>query len=786
MNLPGLPPSIDSIESGVVLQWRGGRALRLIACTPDILRVSLSPDGSFATGGLERYGFIRTDWPEIGYEISIGDVAATLRTDAMMARARLNDGALSVRAGGRPLLREYGSAWSGPDGFGARFNLRPDERFIGLGDQTRDRLEHRGHRGRMWIRDVLSYTPVPFFMSSRGFGVFVNSTWRHVFDMGATSDKWFGFAGEQGHLDYFIINGPSYAEILDRYTDITGKPYIPPAWSFGLWFICHTEANARDMMDDCLRFRDRDIPCDVIGLEPGWMEHNYDFTLDKRWHPERFSIPSYCPNGPHNFLNAAVRMGYKPMLWLCCDYDLSLEEEALVGAEPRPAPSTLSEKIVAAFEQDEHLSAERRMDTQTRPGEPWFSHLKQFIDQGVELFKQDGANQVLDHPDRRWGNGMDDEEMHNLYPLLYSRQMHQGFRQHTGRRATCFTPSGYAGLQRWTGTWAGDTGGGPKPLVSMLNLSLSGHSLMTCDMEVTSKEGIHFGFLQPWAQLNSWNYWRQPWYQGSELESTFSFYDHLRYCLLPYLYTMAHVAHRTGMPILRAMPLMYPDDPASYEALNQYMLGESLLISAFDQRVHLPAGDWFDLWTGASYTGPVDLQYEPPDGRGGGLFMKAGSALPFTADFAAASGSGGHIGTATRHGGWSSIGWLVAPGGDCEGLLVEDDGMTYAYEDGCVCDTKVAWLQRECLGRLVIHPCDATAHRPPDGRGYCVRVIAGSEPAEVLLDGEALPRDAECGNAWAFGTGLPAPHDVLSVAHLAITLPDVGAGGCEITIVPER
>lgn len=114
------------------------------------------------------------------------------------------------------------------------------------------------------------------------------------------------------------------------------------------------------------------------------------------------------------------------------------------------------------------------MDPYTKVDEPWFEHLKKFVDQGARCFKLDGANQIVDHPDRKWGNGMDDEEMHNLYPLIYGKQMSQGYADYTGRRSMIYSASGYAGIQRFCASWAGDTGGGPKPLATCSTMAIPG------------------------------------------------------------------------------------------------------------------------------------------------------------------------------------------------------------------------------------------------------------------------------------------------------------------------
>jgi alpha-glucosidase len=145
---------------------------------------------------------------------------------------------------------------------------------------------------------------------------------------------------------------------------------------------------------------------------------------------------------------------------------------------------------------------------------------------------------------------MTDEEMHNLYPVIYAKQMAQGFENHTRRRSMIYSAGGYAGVQQYVATWAGDTGGA-KPLASMLNLAFSGHSNHSCDMNVSDVEGIHFGFLQTWVQENNWDYWYQPWLLKEEHTAAFRQYDQLRYRLLPYLYSAAAEAALTGYPVSR-------------------------------------------------------------------------------------------------------------------------------------------------------------------------------------------------------------------------------------------
>ncbi|MBD3183492.1 DUF5110 domain-containing protein, partial [Candidatus Poribacteria bacterium] len=512
-------------------------------------------------------------------------------------------------------------------------------------------------------------------------------------------------------------------ELINHYTEIAGKPHLLPLYGYGLTFVCNQQANAREMLDDCLNFRREGIPCDLVGLEPGWMSEHYDFTINKQWHPERFYIPHWSPKGSHTFLGAASRLGFKISLWLCCDYDLSYAEEALIPKEEEP-----QDRHHDDFEKDEHLGhAPLRMDKLTKPDEPWFEHLKKFVDQGVSAFKMDGANQVNEHPDRMWGNGMTDEEMHNLYPTLLNKQMSLGFKEHTGKRAMIYSSGGYAGIQRYSATWAGDTGGGSGPLTSMLNHGLSGHSNTSCDMDVFSHQGIHFGFLMPWSQLCSWAYWRHPWLLEEKSLEVFKYYARLRYRLLPYIYSMAHIASRTGMPIMRSMNLMFPDDPECENRISQYMFGESFLTGAFTDTIYLPEGKWFDFWSGEVYTGKQELKCNIPEDRGGPLFVRSGAIIPNWPEM-------DYVG----HKPVNKIDLHVYSAGKSSFTLYEDDGISYDYLDGAVATTLIENSFNNGLMELTIHTRKGSYKGMPENRCYDLYIHAIGKPSSVLVDNKLL------------------------------------------------
>ncbi|MCK9412893.1 MAG: DUF5110 domain-containing protein [Prolixibacteraceae bacterium] len=625
--------SDGTVHNFLQKDFYNGSDIRITFLKENIIRIQLiTQGGKFNETGLNRYGFIQDlNTGQLNVNISRLKNGFSAETSRLKIKGNGLTGEIVVTdpQGKKILLKQIDADLKQNSGK-VVFRADKSENWIGFGDQSRERLYHRGFIADCYVRNVKSYIPVPFFMSTLGVGVLVNTTKRIVFDMCKSDTDRYSWSDESGNLDYYVIVGEGYHELLDSYTELTGKPKLPPEWAFGLWYVCRTQANDYEAVNDALNFRREGIPCDVIGLEPGWMEKDYDFSTMKKWNNQRFPIPYYALNGPYNFINSIKRMGFKVELWLCNDYDLTHEEERRINRN-KAGSFEKHPKVggVHDLEVDEHLAQPKYLDNMTKREEPWFDHLKKFVDQGIDFFKQDGANQVNDHPDRLWGNGMPDAEIHNLYPLLYARQMYEGFKTYTNRRPVVFTPCGWTGFQSWAGTWTGDTGGRLATLGAMLNTSIIGHAWSTNDMEVTQKEGIHFGYLQPWSQINSWNYFRMPWIQGAELLAMHKYYGQLRSRLIPYLYSWANYSTKTGWPMLVPLTLEFPDDNNCRENLHQYLLGRDLMVGIYNRDMYFPAGKWKDYWTGEVITGLQEKKITWPDDRGGSLYIRSGGIVPF-------------------------------------------------------------------------------------------------------------------------------------------------------------
>ena len=637
------------------LKLRSGQKMRIDVCSDRIFRVRVTPADTFAESLLERYGLLKTDWEPVqvtqrneGGVVVLGTPACRIRIDRKDGRISVTDlkgnailREASYLAPGAPLITALGQSLN--EKFqkprrdeaiigdttknGAQqqqtevgdmsrnsilsFTLADDERFYGGGSTSRDHIQHRGEVLRMWASYQIAEAPIPFMMSSAGWGVFDNTTVRSYFDVARYDKERLLIYNTAPGADFYVMVGGSMPQTLGLYTSLTGRAYVLPRWMYGLSFGGHMQENQFEMMDDAVRFRTEKVPCDVMWIEPQWMSKYYDFSTEKSWNyklfpPEGYWVEKQFPKHEWktSFVGRLHGLGYKLGLWLCIDHDQSIVEEDIIAArEGRPQ----SDK------------------------EHWFDHLTNFMDQGVDGFKLDPARTLDEHPDRKYYNGLTDKEMHNLNQVLMPRQMNRVFRDHKGIRPWQHYCGGFAGTQRWTANQSGDNGGERTALFDQLNLGSSGLMNTSCDVMSAKDEmaALHMGVFLPWIQINSWFGLLHPWYFPDKEKAMYRDYIQLRHDLFPYIYSAALNGHLTGMPILRSMPLVYPDDRNVDDMVFQYMFGDNLLIGVFSDSIYLPKGDWIDFWTGEQLRGEgKEIRHAIPDNRAGLAFVKAGAMLP--------------------------------------------------------------------------------------------------------------------------------------------------------------
>jgi len=336
---PVWPDTSPLTKQNVVLSLDDGARVRVDVLGERLFRVRCSKTGQWTESGLNRYGIFARNFPEAAFEQAEDDGLYCLTTKQARLSVRRADGSVTLAtADGTVVAQHDAAAYETGGGYCLRRTLAKDERLYGLGDVSRENIMRRGGTYEIWVRNVKAYIPIPVVFSSRGWGLLMNTTWRNTIDVGQSDPDRMICAAPRSDLDYYLFCGPDYRSLLDTYTSLSGRPALLPIWGYAFTYVCNEHIDAFHMMNEALTFRREGMPCDVIGLEPGWMSKHYDGSTAKQWHPERFAIPKWAANSPHTFLGALARKGFKLSLWLCCDYDLGVyEEQQLAGLKPTPA-----------------------------------------------------------------------------------------------------------------------------------------------------------------------------------------------------------------------------------------------------------------------------------------------------------------------------------------------------------------------------------------------------------------------------------------------------------------
>lgn len=736
-----------------------GLTVSVEACSGSIFRIKVSPRKDFTESLMERYELIKTDWSEVKTDISDKGGVWTLKTPEYSLAINKKTGVMTVKdAKGGKVIREVrflpekeglcgemrsfinekyadlkvadnGGGIIGDDNgkFGEvdkheipaadavsilSFSMEDGERFYGGGSTSRDHIQHRGEFLRMWTTYQQTEIPMPFMMSSRGWGVYNNSTRKSFFDIGKQQKSKFNIINTFDEADFFLMMGKDMPAILNEYTLVTGRTYVLPKWAYGLCFGPNMREEQFDILNDAVRFRQFDVPCDVFWLEPQWMEKRYDFSTKKKWNYDRFSPEPYWlqdqyPKTMHNrlFIGKLRSMGFHLGLWLCEEYDLSIQEEDIIA-----------ERTGGKLSGQEH----------------WMDHLTVFMDQGVEGFKLDPARTIDNHTNWEYYNGRTDKEMHNLNQVLLPKQMRELGRKYNGKRTWHHYCGGWSGTQHWTASTSGDNGGGKTALYDQLNLGMSGFLNTSCDVMSVPRElemqGLHFGLFLPWVQINSWFSMMHPFYYAKEEQDIYRFYVKLRYSLAPYIYSMALEAAQNGMPIVRSMPLCFPEDRNCDDMTYQYMFGDNFCVGIFTNEIYLPKGTWTDAWSGEKIVSKGEtFTREYPSNRAGLLFIREGAIIPTQPDVE-------YLGARP----FDRVILKVYPHGDSAYTMLDDDGESYEYENGGIASTLFESHERDGGVEVVVNPVQGSFKGMPSEREYSFRIQRDSRPASVSLNGAAV------------------------------------------------
>jgi alpha-D-xyloside xylohydrolase len=569
-------------------------------------------------GGIDRgpHFELATD----GSQLQVNQSAATYVATSGDLSATITQGEsfhLALSAGGKELTRvtDKGIAWMDHNGdsyINIQLNLAVGELVYGLGEHFTPFVKN-GQVIDIWNEDggtasEQAYKNIPFYMTNRGYGIFINHTGKVSLEIGTeVVDKvQISVPGEE--LEIFFIYGANPREIIKRYTDFLGKPAKVPDWSFGLWLSTsfttnYDEATVNSFLDG---MAEREIPVSAFHFDCFWMkEFSWsDFEWDSAVFPD-----------PAGLIKRLHGKGYRVCVWT----NPYIAQMSSLFSEAKEKGYLIKRPDGSVWQWDLWQPGMAIVDFTNPDACSWYqSKLQKLIDIGVDSFKTDFGERIP--TDVIYSDGSDPVRMHNYYPYLYNKTVFELLERKPNRETVVFARSATAGCQKFPIHWGGDNESTFESMAGTLrgglSMALSGFGYWSHDIggfEGTPnpdvfKRWVAFGLLSSHSRLHGSASYRVPWLIDDEASVVTKFFTDLKISLMPYILKMSELVHTQGVPMMRPMMMEFPEDPNCLYLDRQYMLGDSLLVAPIFNSdgvadFYLPEGRWISLITGESVTG---------------------------------------------------------------------------------------------------------------------------------------------------------------------------------------
>ena len=631
---------------------RQGNSLRVgkavvTALSPEIIRVRIGE------GRDHSYAVINRNFGDPGATFAIGDGQSTITTSALKVTVNHAPLRMSFATAAGESLDEDREITANR----IYKRLRDDEHVYALGEKNGP-LDKRGwklggYSLTMWNSDTFGYdsstdpiyVSVPFYIVMRkgvGFGVFLDNTYRSNFDIGHQTEGVLSFGAEGGPLDYYFIYGPDPKKVIERYTALTGRMPLPPLWALGYnqcRYSYFPESKVRFIAQN---FRERHIPADVIWLDIHYLDGYKPFTWDRKRFPDPAKmIADLRADGfrivtiidPH----PKAEKGYAP-------YDTGLAGDHFV----KNPDGSIYEAPVWPSRAEDGLTPDWSKpgrgysvfpDFSKPAARAWWGGLyADLVNVGVAgiwndmnepaVFETPTGTMPLDVRHNNEGAPTDHREIHNVYGMLMTRSTYEGLlKLRPNERPFVLSRASFAGGQRYAALWPGDNVSTwshlQQSIPTLLGMGMSGFPFVGSDIggfvDAPTPElytrwlqtGVFYPFMRTHTAYGTPD--QEPWSYGAAYEDINRRAIELRYQLLPHIYNVMREASETGVPAMRPLMLEFPSDEATYGISDEFLFGSDLLIApvlreaATSRGVYLPAGDWYDFWTGEHYVGPKGI-----------------------------------------------------------------------------------------------------------------------------------------------------------------------------------